>query len=59
MSLHKVFAGAVSGFAAAFVIDLHAWTRTPGKFDWSLAFKRWVAGSITGVMAAAGIVAAS
>ena len=59
--LKKIIAGAISGFAAAFLTDLHAWSKsTPdGKpnasFDFGLAFKRWVGGGLSGATAAFGM----
>ena len=54
MDTKKIIAGAVSGFVAAFVVDLHAWSKND-KFDWGIAFKRWVAGAVTGAMGALGM----
>lgn len=60
MNFKVIIAGAVSGFVSAFVIDLNAWCKsTPkgkenAKFDWALAFKRWVAGAMSGAATAAG-----
>jgi hypothetical protein len=51
----KLIAGAVSGFVGAAVVDIHAWSKSEGKFDWVLAFKRWIAGAVSGVTAAMGI----
>jgi hypothetical protein len=51
----KLVAGAVSGFVGAAVVDIHAWSQSEGKFDWVLAFKRWIAGAVSGVAAAMGI----
>ncbi len=55
MNMNKIGAGALGGLVAAIVVDLHAWTRTPGAFDWSLAGRRWVAGAMAGVLAALGL----
>lgn len=54
MNYRNLIAGAVSGFLAAFVVDLNAWSKTSGAFDWLLAFKRWVAGAVAGATAALG-----
>lgn len=60
MNFKAILAGAVSGFTAAFVTDLHSWSKSTPKgepnapFDWGLAFKRWVAGAVSGAAAAAG-----
>lgn len=56
----KIVAGAVAGFVSALVIDVNAWSKTDlgtGKkrFDWMLAFKRWVAGAVSGVVVASGL----
>jgi len=49
----KVLLGALSGFAAAFVVDVNAWAKSGGKpFDWLLAGKRWVAGAVSGAATA-------
>jgi len=61
MDLKKIIAGAVSGFVAAFLVDLNSWSKsTPdGKpnapFDFVLAFKRWLSGAASGAAAAWGI----
>lgn len=57
MNFKAIAAGAVSGFASAVVVDLNAWSKAPegSAFSWVLAFKRWVAGAITGALAALGI----
>ncbi len=58
--LKKLAAGAVSGFMAAFVVDIMAWSKSPeGEvFSFKLAAKRWVAGAVSGVAAAMGIAGA-
>ena len=38
-----------SGFFAAVIIDINAWSKADGPFSWKLAFKRWVAGAMTGL----------
>jgi len=55
MDLKKIVAGAVSGFLGAFVVDLNAWKKATGSFDWGLAAKRWVSGAVSGAMAALGM----
>lgn len=60
MNIKAILAGAVSGFVAALVTDLNAWSKSTPKgepnapFDFKLAFQRWVAGAMTGGMAAMG-----
>jgi len=51
----KIIAGALSGVLAAIVVDVHAWSKGEGSFDWGLALKRWVAGGVSGAAAAAGL----
>jgi len=51
----KIIAGAVSGFVAAAVVDINAWSKTTGAFSWTLAFKRWIAGAVSGATAAIGV----
>ena len=53
--IKKIIAGALSGFVAAAVVDIHAWSKTSERFDWALAVKRWVAGAVSGASAAIGI----
>lgn len=55
MDWQKTGAGALSGLFSAVIIDLHAWTRSTGDFDWGLALKRWAAGAISGVAASIGL----
>lgn len=61
IDLKKVLAGAVSGFVAAAIADLDAWRdgRDPDGglpgFDWAKAFRRYVAGLVSGAMAALGM----
>lgn len=54
MNWKAIIAGAVSGFVSAAIIDVNAWSKQEGQFNWFLAFKRWVAGAISGATAAAG-----
>ena len=54
MNWKALIAGAVSGFVSAALIDLNAWSKSDGPFSLKLAFKRWVAGAISGATAAAG-----
>lgn len=57
MNWKAIVAGAVSGFVAAAVVDVNAWSKRDDKadpFDWWLAFKRWVAGAVSGAAGAAG-----
>ena len=51
----KIVAGAIAGFVGAAVVDVHAWSKSDGKFDWPLAVKRWIAGAVSGATAALGI----
>lgn len=51
----KLISGAVSGFIAAFLVDLNAWAKSDGAFDWVLAIKRWVSGAIGGAVGAFGM----
>lgn len=55
--IRKIIAGAISGFLSAFVVDVMAWSKHRGvkPFNWGVAAKRWVAGVITGVVAALGV----
>lgn len=57
MDWKQVVSGAVSGFLAAFVVDLQAWSRVRSEesFSWSLAAKRWVAGAVSGATAGFGM----
>lgn len=51
----KLVAGAVSGFLAAFVVDINAWSKSDQEFNWGLAVKRWIAGAVSGATAALGM----
>lgn len=55
MDYKKILAGAFSGFVAAALVDIHAWSKTEGPFGWKLAAKRWIAGAVSGAAAAIGI----
>ena len=55
MNPKVLLAGAVSGFVSAFLVDLHAWSTGQGGFNWQKALGRWVAGAVSGAMAAAGV----
>ena len=57
LDIKKIIAGAISGFFAALVVDVNAWSKTEDNFDWLLALKRWIAGALTGIGAALGISA--
>lgn len=50
-----MIAGATSGFLAALVVDLNAWSKSKDPFDWALAVKRWLAGAVTGLLGGGGI----
>lgn len=54
-AMRSIIAAAVGGFLAAMVVDINAWSRSDGQFDWGLAAKRWVAGAITGALSGLGI----
>lgn len=54
-TVQKLFAGAVSGFVAAFLVDFDAWKKGKGEpFDWSKALPRWFYGAMSGLLAAFG-----
>lgn len=57
MDFKKLISGAVSGFVAAFLVDWNAFMRSEpsAKFDWGLAFKRWVTGAVSGALAGLGM----
>jgi len=58
MDTKKIIAGAVSGFVAALLVDIHAWqTSGVSAFDWKIASQRWIAGAVSGAIAAMGISA--
>lgn len=52
----KVLSGAASGLVSAILIDIHAWSQTPGPFDWPLALRRWVAGALAGLASGLGLI---
>lgn len=45
--------GAISGFVAAALIDIHAWSASADNtpFNWQLALKRWIGGAFAGATA--------
>jgi hypothetical protein len=47
----------MSGFVSAFLVDCNAWLKSgeDTKFDYALAFKRWVAGAVSGAVTALGL----
>ena len=53
----KVIAGALSGFASAFLVDLNAWKSNEAMehFNWALAIKRWLAGAVSGALTGLGL----
>lgn len=54
--IQKVLAGVASGFVAAFIVDLQAWAKFPGKpYAWSTAIPRWFSGAVSGGLAALGM----
>jgi hypothetical protein len=55
--IKKVIVGAMSGFVSAFLVDCNAWLKSgeDTKFDYILAFKRWVAGAVSGAVTALGL----
>jgi hypothetical protein len=54
MNYKLLLAGAISGCAAALVVDINAWSKSKKPFDWGLAIRRWIAGAVSGAAAAAG-----
>lgn len=54
IDIRTLVAGAVGGFLAAVAVDVNAWARSGGEFDWGLAFKRWVAGAVSGAFGGTG-----
>ena len=54
MNIKLIVAGAVGGFLSAAVTDVWAWANADGDFNWGLAVKRWVAGALSGALAASG-----
>lgn len=51
----RLIAGALSGFVAAVLVDIHAWSSAGDvAFDWTKALKRWVAGAVSGALTAIG-----
>lgn len=50
MNWKTMVAGAVGGFLSAVVVDLNAWSKSGGEFDWGLALKRWLAGAVSGLV---------
>lgn len=58
-NLKGIVYGVGNGFLTAFLVDFNAWSKAKAKdgdpgFDWKLAFKRWVAGAVTGLTTAIG-----
>ena len=55
----QIRAGALSGFASALVVDLRAYSQAPDgeAYNWKKAVARWISGTVTGAMAAAGLSA--
>ncbi|HRJ96857.1 MAG TPA: hypothetical protein PLL78_09235 [Fimbriimonadaceae bacterium] len=59
--MQRLIIGAVSGLLSAILVDLNAWARTsddfglPDAFSWALAVKRWIAGLVSGAVAALGV----
>lgn len=50
----RIVVGAIGGFIAAVVVDLHAWGGGD-PFNWKKAIARWIAGAVTGAAGAAGV----
>lgn len=52
----RVAVGALGGFVAAALVDVHAWSRSPlgSAFSWNLAIRRWIAGAVSGALAGMG-----
>ena len=53
----KIITGAVAGLLAAVTVDVNAWKSYPDDkpYNWAVAFKRWIAGAVTGAVAALGL----
>ena len=57
MNYKAIIGGAASGFIAAVLVDIHAWTKADPAlpFDWGIAVKRWLAGAVSGALTGAGL----
>lgn len=53
MNYKMIIAGAVAGLLTAIGVDVDAWAKSEGPFEWKLAVKRWVAGLVAGAAAGA------
>jgi len=54
--LKKVIAGAIGGLLGAVMVDLDAWRKSGSlDFDFKLALKRWIAGTISGGLSGLGM----
>jgi hypothetical protein len=55
MNFKKIATAAMGGLIAAVAVDYHAFKQNPDfKFDFTLAFKRWVMGAVAGAIAGVG-----
>ena len=57
---NPILKGALSGLAAAAIVDIHAFTRFKSKnevaaYDWGTALLRWGQGLVGGALTAAGL----
>lgn len=51
-----IIGGAVAGLITAIGVDVDAWSKSSSfSFDIKLALKRWIAGTVSGALAGAGI----
>jgi hypothetical protein len=59
----KLLGGAISGFMAALLVDLHAWQNDgfsfswAKQFNWKMATGRWMLGLLSGAITASGFSA--
>lgn len=53
--LKRTLGTGLAGVLSAILVDVHAWQKSGGRFDWKLGSKRWLAGLSTGLIAGLGI----
>ena len=55
MDIKKIIIGAASGLVSAILVDINAFQKSEGSFNWSLAVKRWISGLVSGALTGLGL----
>jgi len=58
MNIRTILVSALGGLLSAVIVDLDAWAKSDGDFNWKIAVVRWLKGLISGAIAGMGVSSA-